>query len=271
MKNIKTYTLMLEEQSSLDVKLRMEVMKWRMADPEVVKSLIEQGADPNSRDREGKTVLMDAVKGSPRKIIDILIDGGADVDAVDRSGHNAIYIAAFHGYEGQMDQLAERGADLNASASHSGMPMLCWAIKEGKWGFAKWLISKGADVDMEDPSTGTTPLMYATAWPSLNIIRLLLSKGADPEKKNREGKNAMWYAKEVDKNVWRFEMEAGGFSAREAEGLMRLLINSGANPFTVFKDVDEFVSRFGSDLSWMPEELRVKIKRMQRGKQAFGM
>lgn len=53
------------------------------------------------------------------------------------------------------------------------------------------------------------------------------------------------------------------------------LIGCGADPMSAFNSPEEILSFFDGDLSWvqgMPEgPLKAKLKRMQRGKSAFGM
>ncbi len=59
-----------------------------------VESLLEKGADPNARDEAtGITPLMDAAKAGNIEIARLLIDNGADVNAKDRNGRAVLHYA----------------------------------------------------------------------------------------------------------------------------------------------------------------------------------
>lgn len=53
--------------------------------------------------------------------------------------------------------------------------------------------------------------------------------------------------------------------------IIKILILKGADPLLVFDDAQKVVDFFGNDIEWMPEDLKQKIRRMSKGKVAFGM
>ena len=61
------------------------------------------------------------------------------------------------------------------------------------------------------------------------------------------------------------------WKAWEQGMVAKLLIQRGADPFKAFKDPQKIIEFFKGDIDWMEEPLKTKLKRMQRGKSAFGM
>ncbi|MDI6812191.1 MAG: ankyrin repeat domain-containing protein [Desulfitobacteriaceae bacterium] len=55
-----------------------------------VRLLLDNGADINARDQEGRTALMWAAKAGKKDTVKFLLEGGADADAVDHEGNRAL-------------------------------------------------------------------------------------------------------------------------------------------------------------------------------------
>jgi ankyrin repeat protein len=54
----------------------------------VVRILLEAGADPNIRDDDGNTALIDAAQGS--NVVLVLLQGGANINAQNKAGQTAL-------------------------------------------------------------------------------------------------------------------------------------------------------------------------------------
>lgn len=65
----------------------------------MIKALLKAGADPNTRDKEGKTPLMYGANAGPRAVR-LLLDYKADPNAKDHTGKSAIDYAQFQRDEG---------------------------------------------------------------------------------------------------------------------------------------------------------------------------
>jgi hypothetical protein len=50
----------------------------------------------------------------------------------------------------------------------------------------------------------------------------------------------------------------------------RLLILNGADTFKAFDDPNAMIKFFKGNISWMPEEVKAKLERRVRSRQAFG-
>lgn len=80
--------------------------------PEVVKLLLEYGADPEMANDRGQTPLAAAAFKGDIEVIGILLDNGADIDKQDASGHTALMAARIMNAADTPAQLArasERG------------------------------------------------------------------------------------------------------------------------------------------------------------------
>lgn len=105
---------------------------------EVVRVLLENGADPNVRRRNG-TSFHCAWKNSHLDIADLLLKSGADI--------NAPYLY--------------------------GETLLHRVAKSGDQKIALQLLERGANIHTKNP-VGKTPLQIASAWGDKDMVQLLL-------------------------------------------------------------------------------------------------
>lgn len=66
---------------------------------EIVKILIDAGADVNATTEDGQTALMLASQNGHQEIVNILIDAGADVNATAEDGQTALTLASQNGHQ----------------------------------------------------------------------------------------------------------------------------------------------------------------------------
>lgn len=83
---------------------------WRR-DIEIVKLLLENGADVNARDISGITVLMHVSRYGYTEIAKMLIEKGADVNAKDNEGRTALIQASGKGHKETAKLLIEKGTE----------------------------------------------------------------------------------------------------------------------------------------------------------------
>ncbi len=77
-------------------KLLQEVVTNQIADRDVFKFLMQQGADINHTTKAGESLLHIAVKKDYRIISKLLINNGADINAKDANGHTPLWYAIGH-------------------------------------------------------------------------------------------------------------------------------------------------------------------------------
>ena len=93
---------------------------------DVTTTLLENGANVNSKDDYGWTPLMRACRKGYFDIIKILLDHGADTEASDQYGATALIISASEFNINGVKLLLERGANPNAT-DRNGWTALRWA------------------------------------------------------------------------------------------------------------------------------------------------
>ncbi len=80
---------------------------------EVVRDLLGQGVDVNSKNPAGRTALMGAAANGNIRTVRALLGAGADVNATDAQGGTALMAASAFGFSIIVEQLITLGADVN--------------------------------------------------------------------------------------------------------------------------------------------------------------
>ena len=130
------------------------------------------------------------------EMMKILIDKGADVNVRYLDEATPLHLAATTGNIEIMTVLLDNGAEIEAQNMKFTTP-LCRAVMRGKSEAVKFLIGKRADVNrtcVDDIS----PLHLAVADNSVDIVAILLEAGADTEARDRSDKTPLDYA--IEKN-----------------------------------------------------------------------
>ncbi len=83
-------------------------------DARVTETLLEAGANPNARDKDGATALMKSANYGYEEAIRLLIEHKADVNLKDNNGRTALMHAAAGKYIDSIPLLLKAGADLYA-------------------------------------------------------------------------------------------------------------------------------------------------------------
>ena len=152
--------------------------------PELIKLLIEAGANVNAKENDGRTPLMCAADKGHSEIVKLLIENGADVNAKNNYGHTSLMCAAGKGHTEIVKLLIEKGANVNAKNNYGRTPLM-YAADEGHTETVKLLIEKGADVNAKDKD-GRTPLMCAADEGHTETEMLLRKHDAVSKRKFRE-------------------------------------------------------------------------------------
>ncbi len=200
-----------------------------------IKLLLEKGAGVNSKDVNGVTPIVRALRHRKREAAETLILSGADLRAVDKDGRSLLHMMAFWlneksmldrfikvidintpdakgrtalhevaywGHEKNALQMIEKGAKVNHKAKNGETPVF-ESVKSKNYGMTALLIDKGADVNVAN-AYGDTVLKSAIQADvkELKIITLLLEKGANPNVKNIHGETILHEAVRMgDENI----------------------------------------------------------------------
>lgn len=138
-----------------------------LEEADTIHQVAKCGKDPNERDENGNTLLIDAVLRDQPRLIACLLDHGADIDATNDEGQTSLIVA-------------------NMSTQSDG--------SEERLELSRLLTDKGANVNVQDAHSGTA-LMYAAHGGAKDTVQLLLSKGAETDTKDNNGDTADQWTK----------------------------------------------------------------------------
>lgn len=151
--------------------------------------LLTAGADPDGCAYSLRAVPL--TRALHPQMVKLLIDAGADVDAVDAVGTTPLSHAAALGNRESVRLLLQAGADPTPAA-----PATPPLVDVNNVGMAGMLIQAGASVNQAS-GTGTTPLMRAAARGNVPLAELYLGAGADVNAADAAGNTALHVARTV--------------------------------------------------------------------------
>jgi len=167
----------------------------RKGDLKQVQDLLNQGVNPDSRDKYGSTAIAAAAyQGDSRKdVIELLLNEGAD-PVVGLNSVSAIYERSLQPPHDEIVKLLiHEVANVNVRL-RGGYPndetLLIWAIGRVPTDVIRLIIDKDPDVNAGDDS-GHTALMKAVSRGEDEIAMLLLEKGANVNARTKKGWTAL--------------------------------------------------------------------------------
>lgn len=138
--------------------------------------------------KDKNSALHEAIKNSCKAAALKLIQYGANPVYRNRNGVTPLILAAQKGDLDVIIALLEHGANPCESNGHSSA--LIEASHFGNYDIVKILLEKGAFINQKT-LTGTTALMRASQEGHANIVKMLISYNADIECKTQDGMNAL--------------------------------------------------------------------------------
>ncbi|MDA3895428.1 MAG: ankyrin repeat domain-containing protein, partial [Desulfobacteraceae bacterium] len=157
--------------------------------PEIVKLLIDKGADINLSNRSKTTALMGAVAMGHPKVAKYLIQQNADLSLTNHLDYTALHIAVDRGNEALIDLLMNTG-NPDTYAGDKSVSLLIPAIKNNDIRTLNYLLKKGVTPDAIGDGS-LPPLVAAAESVNFEIIELLLTYHANILAKNDDGKDAL--------------------------------------------------------------------------------
>ncbi|RFU74295.1 ankyrin repeat-containing [Trichoderma arundinaceum] len=208
---------------------------------DVVKLMLDNGADVNAKDGSGDTPLKLAYWNNRKEVIKLLLNHGAEADA--EMQQDLLEWAILEEDGATVKLIAQMGVDLDAKNKYGQLPL--WlALNNGKESMVKLLVEIGADFTIEDKHGGTL-LRQTVMMEKEATTRLLVERGANINAKNRYGETILVQAIEKKKEAMvkllieigadiNIEDDAGNLSLwraieTENEAIVKLLVVAGAN------------------------------------------
>jgi ankyrin repeat protein len=169
---------------------------------DIVAYLIEKGANPNLKDKNGITPLYCAAQGGNLEVLKLLTSAGAqrnvpvttrlkfeDNPEVLKLIGNEAGNAAQNNQVAALKYLLETGSEISRDISP-----LIFAAQNGHTAVIELLLQFGADVNTQHRDIKITALHMAAENGHKKIVKLLLKKGANPSLESASGKTPDHYA-----------------------------------------------------------------------------
>ena len=201
--------------NGLDKALQTSALEWGAlhGQIDVVRFLLEKGADVNRSSKDGSTALHGAAFLGKPEIVKLLLKHGADTqlrtkdgltpaDALYLERETTAFVAGFVGVEVGDAEFAAIKAGRNAVAKLLGVEgaldarytnpqNLATAALTGNLDAVKRGLTAGADANTKDPNSGTPLLILAAVMGHTNVVELLLEHGADIHGKGADSGTAL--------------------------------------------------------------------------------
>lgn len=178
---------------------------------ELVRALVEGGADPAAVDASGFTPLGRALSADRFRVAEYLIARGVPVSP-GREDVLLTHLVAARGPADLLRSLAANGADLERRDPAGRTPLLVAAAQARDPGAVAALLSLGASVDAADHD-GLTVLHLLAPRDDVDAMAAAIRAGADVNGRDALGRTPLWLA-----------------AARGATAASRVLLRAGAQP-----------------------------------------
>lgn len=178
--------------------LQYECGRNRDISKEHTEILLNASADPNIRSKYGDTALTRAINhhDADLEIIRMLLEAGADVNLADGEKRPPLFYALNNQSPEAVRMLIETGADISWKTTTNGTTMLMHALrKKNNIDTIKLLVEHGADINATTEGENNTVLMYAARYhPDPEVLHYLIQSGAKVSQKNSNGETAFLWA-----------------------------------------------------------------------------
>ena len=188
---------------------------------------LNAGADPNSTDDEGDTLLHNAIyQNFTKETLQVIIDHGADVNATNKKHVTALMLSCYKGNTDAVSALLNAGAEYDITDA-KGHTCLHAAVRGNyRKEILQAIIDHGSVVNVTNKQNQTA-LAIACDKGNVDAINVLLDAGADPNIADVNGDTLLHNAvqKHMDKHTLKAIIDHGvGVNAVNNEGINALLL-----------------------------------------------
>ena len=174
-------------------------------DHELVRALLQKGAQASLGNDFGSSPLIEAVKLGDVDLTRMLLRAHADANSPNPDGQTALMLASSLGSREVAGLLIAQGANVNAVEAYRDQTALMWAAAENHPDVVELLLAHGADVKLRAkaddwprqmtsepraqfrPTGGLTALLYATRSGCYRCVVAIVKAGADVSQPNPDG------------------------------------------------------------------------------------
>jgi ankyrin repeat protein len=138
-----------------------------------IQRLLSVGADVNVRDTaNGVTPLIVASCAGHVQVVKELVEHGAEIEAKTIDGYTALHFACAQGHPAVVKELRDHGANIEAKENHGSTP-LHWACSKGDLAIVKVLVIGGANI-LTANNDGHLPIDHAVSRGNSAVAKYLL-------------------------------------------------------------------------------------------------
>ncbi|OTA59075.1 hypothetical protein K449DRAFT_448129, partial [Hypoxylon sp. EC38] len=153
----------------------------------VVRLLLDNGANIESKDNRGSTSLSCAASLGRDSTVCLLLQKGADIESKDKKGRTALFYATIRGRDSIARLLILKGANIESRDSNGRTPL--FLLQDNST--AQLLLENGSNVKAWD-NRDRSPLFLVARWGDDKTLRLLLEKlGVDFESLYIDGRASL--------------------------------------------------------------------------------
>lgn len=172
------------------------IVACKTGDLKRVRSIVKLGGQVNVLSTYGYKPLTVAASNGRANVVKFLVEQGADVNEQDKKGRTTPLIAAAaSGDLKTIEFLLQNGAKINSKGDYGATPLNA-ALLGGHNEAAEILIKAGADPDAV--VLGATPLMIAIKYRSVELVETVLAARPDINIRNENKETAMDIAKKLN-------------------------------------------------------------------------
>jgi hypothetical protein len=231
--------------------------------------------DINSPDADGDYPLNLAVTSRIPDLVKIIIESGANVNYVDRTGWTALQQAIIMDSLPVVETLLNNEAEINIPGTLSIPPPLHLAVMTNNLDIIRILLKNKANINIASYYIEYTPLHLAIIEKKLDVIQILLENNPDIFIKDRSGKTPYDYATddatiktEIDKHLKKTEARAEWAHDTEGHAIDESAITStSTNAYIAGENVDiPKATRIGGKKTKRLKKLRCQTKRVKSQK-----
>lgn len=157
-----------------------------------VRTLVNEGANPNAQGKDGVTLLEWALLRQSKPGMTALLNAGANPSQPGLGGDTALHMAAKADDASYLKLLLDHGADPNAPHGVTQAPPIDAALMNPQNDAFELLLAHRADLNRAD-RMGDTPLHVAAQVHKPQCVLELLKAGADASLRNKGGKTFQTY------------------------------------------------------------------------------
>jgi serine/threonine-protein phosphatase 6 regulatory ankyrin repeat subunit B len=154
---------------------------------ECARILLQAGADPKAKDRNGWSAMDYAGEKQNQELMDVLQSGGASAEA---AYTNSLVAAAGKGDLARVKELVRAEASVNAEDRYGQTPLAVAGSQE----VFDFLLQAGADLNYRTREGETALIAIVRGSDEVESLRRLLDAGADVNIKDEHGATALDYA-----------------------------------------------------------------------------